>query len=633
MWRRVEKMKKPLDYAIIAIGVGTVVLQMVAVRYLFQTFNELKVMHICLALITLTLVAVKGAIDAEKRPRLSVALGSLVIAVSVGILVYLKVNYFRLIQQGDPTTWDMVVGILLIIPCLEFTRRFFGKTLVILALVFIAYAFWGYFLPHPFLTGPFELPYLIDKFAVGFNGALGFILGISVKYVFLFVVFGSLLLATGAHRFLFYIALRLSRGLRSGPIQAAIIPSMLMGTVTGVASANIFITGSFSIPLMKRVGLTPDQAGAYEVSASTAGQIMPPIMGAAAFIMADFTNTPYIRIALLAFIPAILFYISLAAYGHLTALKRDVRVTKEDIESVGFGGTLATAHLFIVPLAVIIVIMAMEFTPSLAIFFGILSLLFLSLLRKETRLSLKGYAQALTDGAILGFRVSVLLSVIGVIVSIVIFTGLGVKLGYFAAAVMGDNLAAMLFTVMIASVILGMGVPTAAAYILVAFITAPILIDAGISIYAAHFFAFYYAVFSLVTPPVAPAAAFGAAIAGGNFWRTALESSKLSVAGFLVPFLFILFPPLLLDFSQTTTLEVFLGALTCLLLIFSLQVAFVGHYFTHCNPLYRIAALGSCALLVFYLVTHSIIYFVVGVVIFLLLTGFQFRASRARASP
>ena len=138
------------------------------------------------------------------------------------------------------------------------------------------------------------------------------------------------------------------------------------------------------------------------------------------------------------------------------------------------------------------------------------------------------------------------------------------------------------------------------------------------------------AVFSLVTPPVAPAAAFGAAIAGGNFWRTALEASKLSVAGFLVPFLFILFPPLLLDFSQTTTLEVFLGALTCLLLIFSLQVAFVGHYFTHCNPLYRIAALGSCALLVFYLATHSIIYFVVGVAIFLLLSGFQFMSYRAK---
>lgn len=627
---REEGLMTLLSYAILFLGTGAVVLQMVSVRYLFQTFNELKAMHICIGLVLLSMVSMKQALVDKKRPHLSIVVWSVVIAVSLGILIYLKINYFDLIQKGDPNTLDMITGILLIVLCIEFTRRGFGKTLVILALIFVAYTFWGYLLPDPFHTGPFEFPYIISKYSVGFEGVLGFILGISVKYVFLFVVFGSLLLATGAHRFLFQIALTLSRHIQSGPVLSAIVPSMLMGTVTGVASANIFVTGSFSIPLMKKVGLKPEQAGAYEVSASTGGQIMPPVMGAAAFIMADFMKSPYIKIVMLALIPAVLFYLSLALYGHLTVLKLGIRVKKEDIESIGFTGTISTAPLFIAPLMVIIVIMAMGFTASLAIFGGISSLVAISLLRKESRLSLKGYMQALTDGAVLAFRVSALLSVIGVIISTVVLTGLGVKLSYFAAGVMGHNLMGMLVIVMIACIIMGMGVPTSAAYVLVSFITAPILIDAGISLYAAHFFAFYFAVFSLVTPPVAPAAAFGAALSGGNFWRTGLESSKLSVAGFLVPYLFVLFPPLLLNFSQNTLFEIVFGFLSCLLIIFNLQVSFVGYYVTRCNLLHRALALIPCVLLILYLTNHSMVYFTAGAVVFLGLTGLQVRSFRAK---
>jgi TRAP transporter 4TM/12TM fusion protein len=624
---------KLLSYAILFLGTGVVVLQMVSVRYLFQTFNELKAMHICIGFMVLSMVAMKQALGDKKRPQLSVVVWSVVIALSLAILMYLKLNYFDLIQKGDPDSVDVVTGILLILLCIEFTRRSFGKTLVILVLVFIAYTFFGYFLPDPLRTGPFEFPYIISKYSVGFDGVLGFILGISVKYVFLFVVFGSLLLATGAHRFLFYIALTLSRYIRSGPVLSAIVPSMLMGTVTGVPSANIFVTGSFSIPLMKKVGLRPDQAGAYEVSASTGGQIMPPVMGAAAFIMADFTKSPYIKIVVLALIPALLFYLSLALYGHLTVLKLGIRVNKQDIEAIGLTGTIATAPVFIVPLAVITVIMALGYTASLAIFWGICSLVAISFLQRQTRLSCKGYLEALTEGAILGFKVSALLSVIGVIISTVILTGLGVKLSYFATGVMGHSMLGMLVVVMVACIIMGMGVPTSAAYVLVSFISAPILIDAGISLYAAHFFAFYFAVFSLVTPPVAPAAAFGAALSGGNFWRTALESSKLSVAGFLVPYLFVLFPPLLLNFSRNTLVEIVFGSLACLLIIFTLQVSFVGYYFTHCNLLHRALALVPCVLLILYLTNYAMAYFIAGAGVFLGLTGLQLKSFRRKGNP
>lgn len=621
---------KVLNYAMICTATFAVLLQMVSARYLFQTFNEMKVMHICMGLVVLSMLTMKQALVENRRPHLAVALWSLFILMSLGILVYLKATYFTLIQKGDPETLDMVVGILLILLCMEFTRRFFGKNLVILALIFIAYTFLGQFLPEPFHAGPFEFPYIISFYSVGFRGSLGFILGVSVKYIFLFVVFGSLLLATGAHRFLFLVALTLSRRVRSGPVLAAVVPSMFMGTVTGVASANIFITGSFSIPLMKRVGFKPHQAGAYEVAASAAGQIMPPIMGAAAFIMADFTESAYLKIIILALIPAILFYFSVAVYGHLTSLKMDIRVTKEDIEGVAVKGTISTAPVFFVPLVIIVVTLALGFTASTAIFWGICSLFAVSPLIKATRLSPKGYLQAVTDGAVLGFKISVLLSIIGIIVSTVIMTGLGVKLSYFASSVMGHNLFGMLFIVMVASIILGTGVPTSAAYVLVSFISVPILIDAGVGLYAAHFFALYFAGLSIVTPPVAPAAALGAALAGGSFWRTALESSKVSLAGFLVPYLFVLFPPLLLDFSQTTRSQLVLGFLTCLLVILNLEVLFVGYYSTHCNLVERALALIACLLFIGYLTNHSLALFGGGVIVFLGLTGLQWKRSRAK---
>lgn len=622
---------KVLNYAMLYGGTFAVVMQMVSARYLFQTFNEMKVMHICIGLVLLSMLTMRQALLDNRRPRLSVVLWSSVIVMSLGILLYLKTTYFTLIQKGDPETPDIVAGILLILLCMEFTRRFFGKNLVILSLIFVAYTFLGHLLPEPFHAGPFEFPYIMSFYSVGFKGALGFILGVSVKYIFLFVVFGSLLLATGAHRFLFLVAMTLSRRVRSGPVLAAVVPSMFMGTMTGVAAANIFITGAFSIPLMKRVGFKPHQAGAYEVAASAAGQIMPPIMGAAAFIMADFTESTYLKIIFLALIPAVFFYFSIALYGHLTSLKMDIRVTKEDIESVAIKGTMSTAPVFFVPLTIIIITLTLGYTASTAIFWGICSLVVISPLIKTTRLSLKGYLQALTDGAVLGFKISALLSIIGIVVSTVIMTGLGVKLSYFAASVMGDNLFGMLFIVMIASIIMGTGVPTSAAYVLVSFISVPILIDAGVNLYAAHFFALYFASLSIVTPPVAPAAALGATLAGGSFWKTALESSKVSLAGFVVPYLLVLFPPMLMDFSQTGASQLVLGFSACLLVIFNIEVLFVGYYLTHCNLGHRTLALMACLLFIGYLTNHSLALFTGGLIIFLALTGPQWKGYAKRA--
>lgn len=620
-----------LDWTIVILGSGAVVFQMISTRYLFQTFNEQIVIHLCVGLSLLTFVMMKTAVEKQVRPRLSVFLGSMAVAVSLWILVYLNVRYYDLIQQGDPTSLDMATGVALIAFCIGYTRKFFGYPLVTIALLFVGYTLFGHYLPGALKAGPYELPYIVSKYSVGFEGVLGFILGISVKYVFLFVVFGSLLMATGAQRFLFYIALSVSRHIRSGPVMSAIVPSMLMGTITGVPSANIFITGSFSIPLMKKVGLKPHQAAAYEVSASTGGQIMPPVMGAAAFVMAEFTQSAYIKIVLLALIPAILFYLSLAIYGHLTVMKMGIRVTEAAIAGVGFTGTLRTAPIFVIPLIVITAILVMGFTASQAIFWGICSLVGISLLQSETRLSFEGYLRALADGAVLAFKISILLSVVGLIISSVVVTGLGVKLSYLAAGMMGENLIGKLGLVMIACIILGMEVPTSAAYILVSFITAPILIDAGVSVHAAHFFAFYFAVFSVLTPPVAPAAAYGAALAKGSYFRTALESSKLSLAGFLVPYMMVVFPPLLLDFSQTSVSETIMGYTSCLFIIFGMQISFVGYFLTRCKIYHRVWA-GVGALIFFqFLVTREILLFVAGLLLFAALILLQMRGRGSEA--
>lgn len=619
-----------LDWIILLLGSGSVVFQMISTRYLFQTFNEQIVIHLCVGLSLLTFVMMKTAVEKHVRPRLSVFLGSVAVAVSLWILFYLNIRYYDLIQQGDPTSLDMATGVALIILCIGYTKKFFGYPLVTIALTFVTYTLFGHYLPGPLKAGPYELPYIVSKYSVGFEGVLGFILGISVKYVFLFVVFGSLLMATGAQRFLFYVALSVSRHIRSGPVMSAILPSMLMVTITGVPSANIFITGSFSIPLMKKVGLRPHQAVAYEVSASTGGQIMPPVMGAAAFVMAEFTQSAYIKIVLLALIPAILFYLSLAIYGHLTVMKMNIRVTEEAIASVGFKGTLKTAPIFVIPLFVITAILVMGFTASQAIFWGICSLVGISLLQGETRLSLMGYIKALSNGAVLAFKISVLLSVVGLIISSVVVTGLGVKLSYLAADLMGQNLIGKLGLVMITCIILGMEVPTSAAYILVSFIAAPILINAGVDLYAAHFFVFYFAVFSVVTPPVAPAAAYGAALAEGSYFKTAMESSKLCAAGFLVPYLIVFFPPLLLNFSQNSIFETVLGFLICLLIILNLQISFVGYYFTRCNILYRVYALLTSFLLIGYLITHKFLFIAAGIIVFLGLTFYQVKRSSAK---
>jgi len=566
----------------------------------------------------------KQALD-QNKSIVPIVLWSVPITISILTLVYIKSNYVDLIQKGDPELLDMIIGTLLIITCFFFAKKLFGYPIVTIAFIFVLYTLFGHLLPGPLNTGPYDIPYIISKYAMGFEGILGFILGVSVKYVFLFVVFGSLLMATGAPRFLLHIAISLSHRIRSGPVLSAIVPSMLMGTITGVPSANIFITGSFSIPLMKRVGLSPVQAGAFEVAASTGGQIMPPVMGAAAFLMADFTNSSYAKIALISLIPAVLFYLSLVVYGHLTVLKLGIRVSEKDIESVGFTGSLTTAPVFIVPLGVITAVLLMDFTASAAIFWGICTLIFVSFFRKETRLSFRKYLEALSDGAVAGFRISILLSVVGIVISSVVLTGLGVKLSYFAAGLMSNNIMGQLFLIMLSCIVLGMEVPTSAAYILVSFIAAPILIETGVKLHAAHFFVFYFAVFSVVTPPVAPAAAYGAALAKASYFRTGIESSKLCLAGFLVPFLCVFFPPIMLDFADATMLRIILGFASCILVIINFQIFLAGYYLIRCNHIFRGLGLLAAILFLAYLVNHSALMWISGIAVFIAITILQAR--------
>ena len=529
-----------------------------------------------------------------------------------------------IMRVGVPETPDIIVGIVLVIVVTEATRRTFGLILPVLALIFIAYTLVGSYIP-----GVFHVPYyspvtILTKMALDFGkGMFGMILTVSVNYIFLFIVFGAFVQSVGAVKFFEQVGRLAGKRLRGGAALSAVASSSLVGMVTGTASANIVLTGSFTIPLMKKSGYSPDQAGAIEAAASTVGQVTPPVMGAAAFLMAYFTEVPYVKIMGYALLPALLTYVSMGIYCQLQAMKRGITPPTEQVD---YKVMLQFSPLFLVPLAILIVLLVMGYSPMSAIIWAIIGLIMLSFLRKDTRMSWKGWAEAFTSGAVLGSGIAVMCAIIGIVVAIIITTGLAVKLPAAIETISGGNILIALVLTMFAAMLLGLGMPTTAAYTLVAFMVAPFLIRAGIPVVAAHFFVFYYAVFSIITPPVAPAAAPAAALAGGTYFKTGLEASKVAVAGFLLPFLIIWCPVLMLQPESLLTGALDLIAIIVMLTCF--QIVLIGHYMVSCG--WRDRLLAGVSILVLLVYSYGGNYlFLLGLGTFILLNLFQFR-ERAR---
>lgn len=483
-------------------------------------------------------------------------------------VTYHKIIFYESILQSRISgynTLDIIISILGILLVLEATRRTVGLPIVIVASVAILYAIYGNFVPTQILSHP---GFSVDRTATALwykeSGIFGTPIQISAKFIFLFLFFGVMLVQTNIGKFFNDLAFSLTGRYTGGTAKTAVVASALQGAVSGSSVGNTVATGSFTIPMMKNAGFKPEFAGATEAAASTGGQIMPPMMGAAAFIMMEYLGVSYGTIMMAALIPAILYFTGIFIGTHFEAKKLKIHgLPKSQLPS--FPKLMKKNWFMLLPLFVIIATIIYGFTPQRAALFGIIAAFLVSLVRKETRMSFRKTINVLEQGTRVALPVIAAVATAGVIAGVVSMTGLGSK---FAAGVIelsnGYLILALIFT-MIACLVLGMGLPTTANYVVTATIAAPVLINEfGVAPIAAHMFVFYFGIAADITPPVCLAAYAGAGIAGANPFKTGVIAVKLAIAAFIVPFIFIYNPILVM-----VDIEPFM-------LIFSVVAAVIG---------------------------------------------------------
>lgn len=451
------------------------------------------------------------------------------------------IERMRYVDEVTPDAFFL--GVCAIILTLEVTRRMTGWPLVIISLVFLAYAIWGDLLPSALKRMDINADMILECMYLSNEGLYGIPTSVACSTIFGFIMFGAFLEKSNMTNIFMDISCLLTKNSIGGPAKVAIFASGMFGTFSGSAVANVYGTGIFTIPLMKKVGYKPAFAGAVEAVASTGGQIMPPIMGAAAFILADLANVPYLTVAKSALLPALLYYLSLWCMIHFEAVKNNLGYI--DPALVPTRERVVRRLYYLFPIIILIVCMCMGRSVSFCANVATLSIPVIALFSIETRFTLKRFVEALIYSAENVLMIGACCACAGIIIGVISLTGVGFKLMATITAFAGDSLLILCLCLMIICIILGMGVPTAPAYIIVAALGAPALIKAGCLPISAHMFCFYYAIISVITPPVCQAAFAGAAIAKANAMKTGFMAAKLAVVAFVVPFMFIYEPALL----------------------------------------------------------------------------------------
>jgi TRAP transporter 4TM/12TM fusion protein len=613
-----KKSKSGVD-RIVAVALPVVALvmilyQLIYTQYLLQGPTAHKITHLGLAF----LVVLLSLIQKEKKGRL---LRWVLLVVSVAFSTYLMgyLNDIMLYRQSIPLPSDVVVGVFVLIVTFIVAYQVLGKTFVIIAGACLCYLILGRYLPHPFTVAPVGFTRLIMWLSAGVGieqGVYGPILGLSANYLFLLIIFGGMLYAFGGVRFIMGVGKWLGSKFKSGPAAVAVVGSSLLGSMTGSTVANVTITGAYTIPLMKKAGYKPKQAGAIEAASSNGGQIMPPIMGATAFIMSGFTGIPYIKIALAVLVPAILYYLGLLFYVQINAYRLDIAVEKEKINGKEL---LLDSPLFVVPLGVLIFLLVKGFSLPFVVFWSIMSLVGLSLIfsiRKASRLNFSEVINALTKGARTACDVTIINAIIGVVATCVETSGLGIKLPLLVGEISQGVLVIALLITMVSSIFVGMGVPTPAAYMLVAIGAAPALVKMGVPLLQAHLFPMIFACFSHLTPPIAIGALVASQLAEAEYWPTSWEALKAASTAFLLPYFIIYAPVIVLQpdagmiVSVTQLAAIPLGVL-------SLQIFFSRYFLGLLDGPKRIA-FGATALLFFISVfAKSWLFLLLGIALFL----------------
>jgi len=554
------------------LGILAIIISIIAVSFsVFQFYTggfglllalKQRAIHLAFTIILIFLIYPRSGKEFEKDKSKIPFYDIILAIIGAGTCLYLAVFYKEMVvRSGLPTTLDLIMGAMAIIFVLEGTRRVIGNALPIVVSCFILYSYFGQIMPGFFAHRGYSVERIIEHLYSGTEGIFGIPLGVSASFVFLFILFGAVLNKTGMGKFFIDVAMALAGHTTGGPAKVAVIASGFMGSINGSSVANTVTTGSFTIPLMKSIGYRKDFAGAVEAAASTGGQILPPVMGAAAFVMAEFLGIPYIKIAAAAAIPAVIYYIAVMTMVHLEACKYGLKgLPKERLPKIG-KVLKARGHL-IIPILGLVYLLVKGYTPLFSAFWAIVMCLAISMIKAETRLDFKKLAGAFEDGAKSALGVAAACACAGMVVGCVTLTGLGLKIANGLVMLGHGNLMLTLFFTMIASILLGMGLPTTAKYIILSIMAAPALVDLGVNPLAAHLFILYFGVIADLTPPVAVAAYAGAGISGGNSMKTGFIAVRLAVAGFMIPYLFALDPGLMfIDSTVGHTLVLIITAL------------------------------------------------------------------------
>ncbi|MCB2188034.1 MAG: TRAP transporter permease [Deltaproteobacteria bacterium] len=496
------------------------------------------------------------------------------VGLSVASLIHLALTYKTLaLRGGAASEADLWLGGLAILLVLECTRRLMGWALPIITLVALAYTLLGHEIPGQWGHFPVDLGDLISYQYLTTEGLFGIPLGVSASFIFIFIMFGAFLVSSGTGEFFIKFANAVAGHMRGGPAKVAVISSAFFGTISGSAVANVVSTGSFTIPLMKKIGYRAQFAGAVESVSSTGGQFMPPVMGAGAFIMADMLGVGYLEVCKAAIIPACLYYFALLYMVHMEALNTGLTGLPKN-ELPPLGPVLRQGGHLMLPPFILIALLSLGYSPMKAGLWAIVAVIGSAALRKSTRMSWRAVLAAMEKGAKGCLEVALACACAGIVIGCVTQTGLGLKFSGLVIDAAGGNLLLSLIMVMVASMILGMGLTTSAAYILTVILGGPVLIELGVPPIAAHLFVFYYACLSCITPPVALAAFAGAALAGSRPFPTGFESMRLAAIAYISPFFFVFSPELI---WQGTWWHILLAILTAVIGSAALGSGLMGH--------------------------------------------------------
>ena len=566
-----------IAWCLTVIGVGLSLFQLYTAGMVAMTaMRHRSVFLTCILTLTfLTKPLYKGARKDKLNFAMLVDLILIAMAVFIGLYIFIDLQgIFE--RQGEWSPWDFRVGVALVLLVLEATRRVIGLNLTVIAIMFLLFGYFGPWMPELIVHKGYSVERIATTLSLTTEGIFGLPLGVASTFVFIFILFGAFLDKTGAGSFFINLSYSITGRFSGGPAKTAVVASGFMGSVAGSAVANVVATGSFTIPMMKKIGYRKHVAAAVEAAASTGGQLMPPIMGAGAFLMAEFTQTPYLDIIKIAFIPALLYFFSVILFVHFEAQKQGIwGLPKDQLPNIL--QTLKDGIHFIIPVAILIIVLVMNYSPMMAGFIAILAVYLTALLRKRSRISIGTLIKTLEQGARNAIVVAVACAAAGIIVGIVNLTGTGLRFSSLVVSLsQGIPLLALLL-VALTSLFLGMGLPVTASYIVLIILAGPGLMDLGIPLLTAHMVVFWYSQDANVTPPVALESFAASGIAGSSPMKTAFTSWKLAKGLYIIPII-MAYHPLLLNGPVPAVIKTIIFSI---LSIIAFVVCMERYFLTH----------------------------------------------------